>query len=81
VDAYTKAQGLFRTDATPTRIRRHARTGPGESDAFARRPKRPQDRVELARVKENFHAAFPGNGKSAQAESMGKPPLSAAARW
>ena len=35
-------------------------------------PKRPQDRVELARVKENFHAAFPGNGKSAQAEIDGQ---------
>ena len=73
VDAYTKAQGLFRTDATPDPV--YADTlelDLGRVTPSLAGPKRPQDRVELARVKENFHAAFPGNGKSAQAEIDGQ---------
>jgi aconitate hydratase len=60
VEAYTKEQGLFRTDETPD---------PVFADTLAldladvtpsmAGPKRPQDRVELAGVKQNFHAAFP----------------------
>jgi len=67
VDAYTKAQGLFRTDATPD---------PGYADTLEldlgkvtpslAGPKRPQDRVELPDVKKNFHAAFGINGKDSQ---------------
>jgi len=65
VEAYTKEQGLFRTDATPD---------PVYSDTLAldlatvtpsmAGPKRPQDRVELPDVSKNFHAAFPGPKKS-----------------
>jgi len=68
VEAYTKEQGLFRTDATPD---------PAYSDTLAldlaevtpsmAGPKRPQDRVELGGVKKNFHDAFPGPAKSAAA--------------
>jgi aconitate hydratase len=60
VEAYTKEQGLFRTDDTPD---------PVYSDTLEldlatvvpslAGPKRPQDRVELPEVKKNFHAAFP----------------------
>jgi aconitate hydratase len=60
VEAYTKEEGLFRTDATPD---------PVYSDTLQldlasivpsmAGPKRPQDRVELPDVKKNFHAAFP----------------------
>jgi aconitate hydratase len=60
VEAYTKEQGLFRTDGTPD---------PTYSDSLEldlatvvpslAGPKRPQDRVELPDVKKNFHAAFP----------------------
>jgi len=68
VEAYTKEQGLFRTDATPD---------PAYSDTLAldlaevtpsmAGPKRPQDRVELGGVRKNFHDAFPGPAKSAAA--------------
>src|SRR5215468_10148607 len=60
VEAYTKEQGLFRTDDTPD---------PVYSDTLEldlasvvpslAGPKRPQDRVELPDVKKNFRAAFP----------------------
>ncbi|MGA2037713.1 MAG: aconitate hydratase AcnA [Bryobacteraceae bacterium] len=72
VDTYTKAQGLFRTDSTPDPV--YADTlelDLGRVTPSLAGPKRPQDRVELADVKKNFHAAFPGNGKSAQTEIDG----------
>jgi len=73
VDAYTKAQGLFRTDATPDPVYVDTlELDLGEVTPSLAGPKRPQDRVELADVKKNFHAAFPGNGKSAQAEIDGQ---------
>ncbi|HKA01551.1 MAG TPA: aconitate hydratase AcnA, partial [Candidatus Solibacter sp.] len=71
VEAYTKEQGLFRTDDTPD---------PVYSDTLEldlasvvpslAGPKRPQDRVELPDVKKNFHAAFP-NAASAADGAMG----------
>jgi len=73
VDAYTKAQGLFRTDATPDPV--YADTlelDLGKVTPSLAGPKRPQGRVELADVKENFHAAFGANGKSAHAEIGGQ---------
>ena len=61
VEAYTKEQGLFRTDETPD---------PQYSDTLSldlssvtpsmAGPKRPQDRVELPAVRKNFREAFPG---------------------
>src|SRR5208283_4799379 len=73
VEAYTKEQGLFRTDATPDPV--YADTL--ELDLATVKPsmagpKRPQDRVELPDVKANFHAAFPGAAKSAAAEIAGE---------
>ena len=72
VEAYTKEQGLFRTDATPD---------PQYSDTLEldlaavnpsmAGPKRPQDRVELPGVRKNFHDAFPGPAKTATAEIDG----------
>jgi aconitate hydratase len=63
VEAYTKEQGLFRTDDT---------SDPHYADTLEldlatvvpsmAGPKRPQDRVELPDVKKNFHGAF-GDGK------------------
>jgi aconitate hydratase len=71
VEAYTKEQGLFRTDNTPD---------PAFSDTLEldlatvvpslAGPKRPQDRVELPDVKKNFHTAFP-NASSADDGQMG----------
>ncbi|MGA9627961.1 MAG: aconitate hydratase AcnA [Bryobacteraceae bacterium] len=60
VEAYTKEQGLFRTDATPDPVYSDtleldlASVVPSMAG-----PKRPQDRVELPDVRKNFHAAFP----------------------
>jgi aconitate hydratase len=60
VEAYTKEQGLFRTDATPDPVYSDtleldlASVAPSMAG-----PKRPQDRVELPDVRKNFHAAFP----------------------
>ena len=74
VEAYTKEQGLFRTDATPDPVYADTleldlnRVTPSLAG-----PKRPQDRVELGQVKQNFHDAFPGSGKRAQSEIDGAP--------
>jgi aconitate hydratase len=72
VEAYTKAQGLFRTDQTPD---------PQYNDSLdldlatvnpsMAGPKRPQDRVELPGMRKNFHDAFPGEPKSATAQIDG----------
>ena len=73
VDAYTKAQGLFRTDATPDPLYSDtleldlATVTPSMAG-----PKRPQDRVELSAVPKNFHEAFPhAANSSAKALSNG----------
>jgi aconitate hydratase len=59
VEAYTKEQGLFRTDDTPD----PAYTDTVDLDLATvtpsmAGPKRPQDRVNLPDVKKNFEAAF-----------------------
>jgi aconitate hydratase len=66
VEAYTKEQGLFRTDETAdpqyadTLELDLSKVNPSMAG-----PKRPQDRVELPGVRANFHAAFTGaNGSS-----------------
>ena len=73
VEAYTKEQGLFRTDATPDPV--YADTLELDLAAVTPSmagPKRPQDRVELPDVKKNFHSAFPGAEKTAVAQLNGK---------
>jgi aconitate hydratase len=73
VEAYTKEQGLFRTDETPDPV--YADTLELDLAAVTPSmagPKRPQDRVELPDVKKNFHAAFPGPGKTAVAQLNGE---------
>ncbi|HEX7551804.1 MAG TPA: aconitate hydratase AcnA, partial [Candidatus Methylomirabilis sp.] len=60
VEAYTKEQGLFRTDETPDPV--FADTLELDLSTVMPSmagPKRPQDRVELPGVARNFHAAFP----------------------
>ncbi len=60
VEAYTKEQGLFRTNETPDPV--FADTLELDLSTVMPSmagPKRPQDRVELPGVKQNFHAAFP----------------------
>jgi aconitate hydratase len=73
VEAYTKEQGLFRTDATPDPV--YADTlelDLATVTASMAGPKRPQDRVELPDVKKNFAEAFNAPVKSAQAEIAGQ---------
>src|SRR5450756_2506975 len=58
--AYTKEQGLFRTDETPDPV--FADTLELDLSTVMPSmagPTRPQDRVELPGVAQNFHAAFP----------------------
>jgi aconitate hydratase len=71
VEAYTKEQGLFRTDASPDPVY----TDGLELDLSTvvpsmAGPKRPQDRVELPDVSKNFHAAFP-HAAPAAADTLG----------
>jgi aconitate hydratase len=71
VEAYTKEQGLFRTDETPDPVFSDtleldlANVTPSLAG-----PKRPQDRVELHEVKKNFHTAFP-DAKTPGAAALG----------
>jgi len=65
VEAYTREQGLFRTDATPDP--EYADSLELDLDTVVPSmagPKRPQDRVELPDVRKNFLAAFGGAKKS-----------------
>jgi aconitate hydratase len=73
VEAYTKEQGLFRTDSTVDPVY----TDTLELDLASvtpsmAGPKRPQDRVELPQVKKNFAEAFSGPQKTAQAQIDGQ---------
>ncbi len=72
VEAYSKEQGLFRTDETPDPV--YADTLELDLAVVTPSmagPKRPQDRVELPDVRKNFHAAFPGPEKTAVAQLNG----------
>ena len=72
VEAYTKEQGLFRTDATQDPLYAEsleldlATVTPSMAG-----PKRPQDRVDLPAVRKNFHDAFPGPEKHATIQANG----------
>ncbi|MFN0093584.1 MAG: aconitate hydratase AcnA [Dehalococcoidia bacterium] len=55
VEAYAKAQGLFRTDATPDPVFSDTlELDLGEIEPAIAGPKRPQDRINLRDAKENF---------------------------
>ena len=74
VEAYAKAQGIFRTDQTPDAAYTEgleldlATVGPSLAG-----PRRPQDRVALAETRAKFEAALPGlqAGKGAKAAAGG----------
>jgi len=71
VEAYTKEQGLFRTDETPDP--RYADTlelDLAKVNPSMAGPKRPQDRVELPGVRANFHAAFGGLADGCSADQL-----------
>jgi aconitate hydratase len=79
VEAYTKEQGLFRTDATPDPVYSDTlELDLGSVKPSMAGPKRPQDRVELPDVKKNFHAAFP-NQPAPEAGTLGNGAVAIAA--
>jgi aconitate hydratase len=60
VEAYAKAQGLFRTDGAPDAVYSDGlELDLGEVVPSLAGPRRPQDRVPLARAPESFAAALP----------------------
>ena len=60
VEAYAKAQGLFRTDATPDATYSDTlELDLAQVEPSLAGPRRPQDRVPLARAKRSFAAALP----------------------
>src|SRR5689334_24410034 len=71
VEAYTKAQGLFRTDETadPLYVDTLELDLAAVTPSMAG-PKRPQDRVELPEVRKNFFEAFPAAKKTAAASAQ-----------
>jgi aconitate hydratase len=74
VERYTKEQGLFRTDETPVpQFDTLLELDLATIEPSLAGPRRPQDRVALGQVKQNFHEAFPvttpTNGNGAQQPS------------
>ena len=72
VEAYAKAQGLFRSDATPEA--EYADTlalDLGSVEPSLAGPRRPQDRVALSGAKASFAAALPGLQKGVASNSGG----------
>ncbi len=70
VERYTKAQGLFRTDAAPEpQYSELLELDLSTVEPSLAGPKRPQDRVPMRELKESFRAAYPGlmEGDGAQA--------------
>jgi aconitate hydratase len=60
VEAYARAQGLFRTDATPEpRFNESLSLDLSTVLPSLAGPKRPQDRVALSEMRESFRRAFP----------------------
>ena len=71
VEAYTKEQGLFRTDETPDPVFADSlELDLSSVTPSMAGPKRPQDRVDLPGVKQNFHVAFP-NLTAPAADTLG----------
>jgi aconitate hydratase len=68
VEAYAKAQGMFRTDASPEpRFNESLSLDLGSVMPSLAGPKRPQDRVALSDMRSSFQAAFP-NGLHSHAD-------------
>jgi aconitate hydratase len=76
VEAYTKEQGLFRTDATPDPVFTDTlELDLGSVEPSLAGPKRPQDRVPLSKSKEMYRDAL-----SAEMEKAGTPAAAAAVK-
>ena len=67
VEQYAKAQGLFRTDDTPDPVYTDTlELDMSDVTPSLAGPRRPQDRVVLSAVKDNFHTAFGEQGGKAE---------------
>jgi aconitate hydratase len=67
VEQYARAQGLFRTDASPeARYSDTLELDLGRVEPSLAGPRRPQDRVPLARAKASFAAALPDLRRASQ---------------
>jgi aconitate hydratase len=74
VEAYTKEQGLFRTDATSDPLYSEmVELDLATVTTSLAGPKRPQDRVTLAEVKKNFHSAFGASSNAVEIAMNGEP--------
>jgi len=72
VERYTKEQGLFRVDGSPTpKFSELLELDLTKVEPSLAGPKRPQDRAPLPRVWESFTAAF-GNGPRADPDALSK---------
>ena len=70
VEAYAKAQGLFRTDATPDAVYSETiELDLATVEPSLEGPRRPQDRVALGDVKTSFATALPGLRKGVKPAS------------
>jgi len=77
VERYSKEQGLFRTDDSPDpEFSDTLQLDLGSVEPSVAGPKRPQDRIELSRVKTEFHkallATFQERGFNLQKEDLAK---------
>jgi aconitate hydratase len=67
VEAYARAQGLFRTEATPDAVYSETlELDLGTVEPSIAGPRRPQDRVSLLRAKASFAAALPDLQKASR---------------
>ncbi len=72
VEEYAKAQGMFRTDASPDAIYSESiEVNLASIEPSLAGPKRPQDRVSLAGAKSAFAAALPSMQQPAKAKPVG----------
>src|SRR5216684_3943123 len=73
VERYSKAQGLFRTDDAPEpRFSSLVELDLSTIEPSLAGPRRPQDRVGLSGVRDNFHAAFPNGAKGVDIDMGGE---------
>ncbi len=77
VERYTKEQGIFRTDATPDpQFNSLLELDLATIEPSLAGPRRPQDRVALGGVRENFRTSFQeqimGTGPDANGKSIGR---------
>ena len=72
VEAYARAQGLFRTDATPDAVYSETmEMDLGSVVPSLAGPRRPQDRVPLGKAKSSFAAALPDLKKGVKTAAAG----------